>query len=622
MARARQPSGVRRIGPLAMLLAAIGPGELRGEVDGGITLGWRSVDVDGDRTKYRQHLNYDDGAWLKNLELDWRAAERPDESWRPDTLALRVSDLGGEPFERSRLTLERTGRYRLTYQRSVSEYVYDDLLIRPEDASIEASTGGDYRRFDFERVRDHAAFELQLAPRTEFALDYRRDRRDGDGTAPLDVSREEFVVERPIDETSQTVAASIAHTGERFSVTWTERYRRFDFDSSMFLAGFSEGLDPDGPTTLETYLLEQPYELEGFEHELSARIRPTQRLSLTGNVVLADVDVSLRALERVVGTDFTGAPLDERLTGRGDLDQQRRLIDIGASYAASDRLALFARVRAAEFEQSAALTYQPEGAADWDIDSVRLEAGAETALGRTLRAAVGAASESRDVAVRQQAEPFVDAADVDTDADGYFVRLWYRPVRRAELHLSWEDDSIDDPFTLASATSAERLRLRGRYRWPNGLSLTASYLDVDRRNDRSGWVADAERFDLRLAYAGTRLSWSAGAGRTDLSRSVDSLVVGGSRTVPFDLRYGARADTLDVAVSWRITERVTAGGSHRRFDNDRSFEVDRDDWRVFLRGRLDERYRWGLEYRDVDFQEGGIEDFRARLVEVSVGVDW
>ena len=52
------------------------------------------------------------------------------------------------------------------------------------------------------------------------------------------------------------------------------------------------------------------------------------------------------------------------------------------------------------------------------------------------------------------------------------------------------------------------------------------------------------------------------------------------------------------------------------------FEVNRDDWRAFLRGRLDERYRWGLEYRDVDFQEGGIEDFRARLVEVSVGVDW
>ena len=622
MARRRQTSGIRRIGPFALLLAALGPGALRGEVDGGFTLGWRSVDVDGDRAKYRQHLNYDDGAWLEDLEFDWRAGKNADTSWRPDALKVRLSDLGGQPFERARLALERTGRYRLTYERTVSEYVYDDLLILPGEASIEGSTGGDYRRFDFERVRDRAAFEYELTPRTAFALDYRRDRRDGDGTAPLDVSREEFVVERPIDETAQTVAASIAHSGERFGVTWTERYRRFDFDSSMFLAAFSEGLDPDAPTTLETYLLDQPYQLEALEHELSGRFQPTRRLSLTGNAVLADVDVSLRALERAVGTDFTGAPLDERLTGRGELDQQRRLIDVGASYAASERLALFARVRAAEFEQSAALTYQPDGAADWDIDSVRLEAGAETVLGRTLRAAVGAASESRDVAARQQAEPFVDAADVDTDADGYFVRVWYRPVRRAELHLSWEDDSIDDPFTLASATSAERLRLRGRYRWGNGLSLTASYLDVDRSNDRSGWVADAERLDLRVAYAGARLSWSAGVGRTDLSRSADSLVVGGARTVPFALRYGARADTVDVSSSWRVSDGLSIGGSYRRFDNGRSFEVNRDDWRAFLRGRLDQRYRWGLEYRDVDFQEGGIEDFRARLVEVSVGVDW
>ncbi len=241
---------------------------------------------------------------------------------------------------------------------------------------------------------------------------------------------------------------------------------------------------------------------------------------------------------------------------------------------------------------------------------------------RALRLAVGATTERRDVSARQSAAEAARLHERDTEADGYFVRAWYRPSRRAELHLAFEDDSIDDPFTLASPTSTTRYRLRGRYRFDNGISLTASYLATDRRNDRSGWHADAERFDVRAGYSGTRLALSAGLGRTDLSRSVDSLVMAGARQVLFDIDYLARADTVDASASWRLTGDISLGGSYRRYDNDRSFEVDRDDWRAFLRGRLDDRYRWGLEYRWFDFSEGGIEDFQASMLELSLGLAW
>jgi len=606
-------------GSLLLLAAAA-----RGEVSGELQLGWRSVDVDGDREKYRQHLNLRDGPWLPELELAWRAedAGRESDGWAPERLSLRLSDLGDEPYQHARVELERPGRYRLSYDRSESEYFYDDLLVRPEDASVEGSTGGDYRRFDFERVRDRLSLDLDLSARTELALGYERQRKRGDGTAPIDVSREEFVVARPIDETLDLVEASLAHARESFSVTLTERYRRFDFDSAMFLPGFSEGLDPDGPTSLDTFLLDQPYTLEAFEHELAARYRPTERLTLSGNVVLADVDVSLRAREAASGTDFSGAPLDVLLRGSGDVDQDRRLADVGVTFAVTDRLELFGRVRGTTLEQSASLDFEPAGAADWDIDGARVEAGVEAVVGPALRLAIGATAESRDVTTRQTVAG-VDQREIqDTDADGYFLRLWYRPSRHAELHLGYEDNSVDDPFSVASPTDTSRYRLRGRYRWDNGLSLTASYLATDRENAGSGWHADAERFDVRAGYSGARLSLSAGVGRTDISRSIDALVLAGTREALFDIDYLARADTVDAAVSWRLAGALSVGASFRRYDNGRSFDVDRDDWRAFLAGRLDDRYRWQVEYRGVDFQEGGIEDFDARLVELSLGMTW
>jgi hypothetical protein len=606
-----------------LLGAAAGPG--RAETSGTLLLGWRHVDVSGDGAAYDRHVNLRDGPWLPALELAWRDTDGTRGGappWRPDGIELRLSDLGDEPWRSARLAVRREDRYRFSWDRSESEYVRDDLLVRPENASVEGATGGDFRRFDLERVRDRLSLSVDATARTTLALGYERQRRSGDGTAPVDVSREVFVVQRPVDETLDTVEVGISHTRERFSLNWTERYRRFDFDSSLFLPGFSEGDSPDAPTALDTFVLDQPYTLDGFEHQLTLRYRPTDRLSLTGNLVAADVDVSLRARERAEGTAFTGAPLAERRLGSGDLDQDRRLVDLGAAWRVSERVELFARVRSVTLEQTAELAFEPDGSADWDIDGVRLETGAEWVPDRVLRLAAGATRERRDVRVRRSVAQAGDRRTRDTDSRGWFARAWYRPSRRTELHLAVEEDSIDDPFTLASPTSTTRYRLRGRHRFDAGITVTASYLATDRENGRSGWTADAERLDLRAAYSGERLALSAGLGRTDLARSVDSLVVAGTRAASFDIDYRARADTLDASASWRFTDALSLGASYRRYDNGRSFAVDRDDWRLFLRGRLDDRYRWGLEHRRVDYDEGGIEDFRSRILELSLGLAW
>jgi hypothetical protein len=356
------------------------------------------------------------------------------------------------------------------------------------------------------------------------------------------------------------------------------------------------------------------------------KARPTERLGVNFAVVRADVDLDLQASERSEGVDSSGAPFNREVIGSGNVDQDRALYDLGLDYGINDRVSVFARLRRVELEQSAASVFEDAAASDWDIETLRLEAGAELAVAQGLRVAAGWTVEQRDVSLRQQVAGEAGRDDRDTDADGYFARVWYRPSKHADVQLTVEDDSIDDPFTLASPTGSTRYRLRGRYRWDNGVTASASYLKTDRDNANSGWHADSEQMDVRLGYASQRLTLSAGVSTVDLSRTVDSLVIAGSRQALFAIDYGADADFLDAAATWRIRPDLSVGGSFRRYRNAGSFDVERDDARLFLRGVLSAGYQWGVEYRKVDFEEailnGGREAFDADQLEISVGVRW
>ena len=49
----------------------------------------------------------------------------------------------------------------------------------------------------------------------------------------------------------QSVELGMSHAWDRVTVSLTERYRTFDFDTPAFLPGASEGSDPEAPTRLD-----------------------------------------------------------------------------------------------------------------------------------------------------------------------------------------------------------------------------------------------------------------------------------------------------------------------------------------------------------------------------------
>lgn len=623
------PQAVRRLAAtgwgLAAVLAVV-PAWTVAASGGEIALGWRDVAVDGERAKYRQHVNLGDGVRLMDFRYDWhRAPPRAngnESGLTPDRLLVRLADLGGDPYERWDLEARRAGRYRARLSRQESEYFYEDLLVLPENASAEASTGGDFRHFDLRRTRDRADLTVEASERATLQLGFDRYRKRGDATTVLDIEREEFELERPVDETMESLSAAVSYAWDKVTATFTERFTRFDYASSQFLPSSSAGSEPDAPSELTLFFLDQPYDLDSREHRLDVRARPLPRLTVDVSGLLGEMDVDLAARERSQGIGFQGAPFSRDLSGEGDIDQDRSLYDLSAAYQLGRRVAVFAGLRRAELDQSGASRFEGAAGSDWDVDTSRLEGGVELTPSARVTLALGWTTERRETRYRQQSPDTLDTDDVATDADGYFLRLTYRPSPRADLLVSVEDNSIDDPFSLASPTDSNRYRVRARYRWDSGLSASASYLSTRRDNDTTGWNADSDELDLRLAYDGTRLYWSAGYARIELNRSVDALVLGGARQALFAIDYGAEANVTDATLGWRLAGETTLGASLRRYDNGGSFAVDRDDYRVFTSGRLGDRYRWGLSWRRIDFAEGGIEDFDADMVELQFGLRW
>lgn len=588
---------------------------------GHVSVGYREVDVSGDEGKYKQHVNLDDGARLFDLGIVFQPDRQADgPAGMPDRVELNASGLGGDPYESVRLRVQRYGSYRLTYDHRSSDYFYEDLLLAPEEASVEQSTGGDFHHFDFERKRDTLGLDLDLGSRARLNLGFARYEKRGDSTTVLDVEREEFELDKPIDESLDRYDLGFTYDWDHVSITLGQTWQDYDNASQIFLPGFSPGSEPDAPTSLDLFFLDQPYGFTSSDQHLSVRVRPSSRWILALDALAGDLDLDMTATERAQGIDYLGRPFDREDSGVADVDRDTLLLDASVAYLVNDRLQLNAGVRRYDLEQDGAVLFgEAAGESAWNIETTGFELGLDMSLTSSVTFSGGWSTEKRETLVSHSID---DVEAVDTDRDGFFARLSYRPNRRVKVTLSFEDDQIDDPYTLASATDARRYKARASYRWDNGLMVAASYRRTDYENDNTGWISESRQSDIRLTHAGDRLTVSLGAAFVELEREVDQLVTGGSRQDLFAISYGADADFWDGSVRWRVIERVDLTASYRAYDNEGSFSVDRDDLRAGVEFLLPADYALLLSYRNVDYDEDDLESFDVDVWELALRFRW
>ncbi|MDH3419457.1 MAG: hypothetical protein OEQ25_05105 [Gammaproteobacteria bacterium] len=588
---------------------------------GSVSLGVRNVEVGGAVTKYREDVNLDDGVRLFDLRL--RYAPQRDAESIVDRIDLNASNLGGDPYESISLSVQKYGAYNLKLDHRRSEYFYEDTIVPAALASIESVTGGDFHTFDFERVRDTASLDLTLSPDTKLSFGLERQTRTGDSTTTLDIQRDEFELDRPIDESLNALTAGIQHSWDKVTVVFQEEIKKFENTNEMFLPGASAGTNPLDPADLQFFFLDQSYDFDSQAHLIRVLANPTTRFQLRAALRREDLDLDMDASERSDGIDFTGAPFATDLSGAAIIGRDLDFDEVDFEFNANERLRLVGGVRSSSLDQRGSLIFGPDaGAGAWEIDTDGLEIGVEFAARANLLFSVGLSNEERDSAGSHAFVGAQSASRIVTDRDGFFARARYESEQGLELTASIEENSIDNPFALASATDNIRYKLGIRHRWDNGVSLTGSHRRTDVENDNSGWASDTEQTAIRLSYRDARLQVSGGFTSVDTARSVDQLVTAGLRQNLFLISYTADSTFVDASARWLVNDRISIGGEVRRYENDGSFALDRDDFRAFVDVRLTDDYSLELAYREFDYLEDTFDDYDAEILQVAIRLDW
>lgn len=597
---------------------------------GRFVLGFRSVDVSGADRKYREDLNLDDGPRLSHFDVLYEP-ESEEVRALVDRVRIDLDDLGGDPFESLSLSFEKRGRYSLDYSRIESDYFYEDQLFPVEVQSVRNARTGDFHHFDFTRVRDRAKLALDLSPRAKAHVGFERWQKTGESTTTIDIQRDEFEFDRPIDETLQDYVAGFQYSWDRITLAIEERYREYENAYEIFLPGASQGENPTDSSALDFFFLDQPYDYDSLESTLRLVARPTSRWTIRASGTLQELGLDLHADERSQGTGFSGAPFTTDATGEGEIDRDATLVDVDVAYQVSARVAVVGGAWVRDLDQDGDFLFDgTPRKGRWEIETQGARAGVQYAPTTELTLTAGLRTEEREVRsgwIEGAGE--LELEEEDTSHDGWFGNVSWRPRRDLSLTLDYEDSSYDDPFTLVSPTDRSRLSLRGRWGGGEGAWVSASYLLRESENrgapSTGGFDSDWTQADARVGWRGGGLDASIGYGVLDVERRADRVV---NDTVFLPIDYSIDTDFIDGRVTWAATEAVRLGGSFRLYDTGGALfgtgGLDREDLRVFGEYAFDEGYLLQLGYRTIDYDEKSFDfdDYDADILELGVGYRW
>ena len=588
---------------------------------GSVSVGARSVDVDGAATKFREDINLDDGMRVFDANVHYQPAERGSGI---DRLDLDATGLGGDPFETVHLSVRRYGAFSLKVDRHSSDYFYEDTILPAALASVTGSTRGDVHHFDFKRIRNNAALDMDLTPATQLSFGLEHQTRTGNSTTTLDLQRDEFELNRPLDESLNGLTVGLRHSWDHITLVVDEQLHDFKNTSELVLPGTSPGSNVTDPATLQLFMADQSYDYTSHTHGVRLLAKPTAKLDLNAGWRAENLDLDMQAHESSQGTTFAGAPFTSTLQGPAVVGRDITVADFNFGYALGERIRVIGGARHSRLSQDGGITYGTSvGTGTWDIDTDGWEAGFEYAVTSTLLVSAGWSTETRtdDRSWTLDTDSSIDPNE-KTSRDGYFARLLLRRTGGLELTASVEDNTINDPFALASPTASRRYKVGLKRRFGNGLSINGTYRKTDVDNSNSGWLADTKQADVRILYQRDRLQVSAGYSEIDVKRSIDQLVTAGTVQRLFLIDYAADSALWDASARWQINPRYSIGGELRAYDNYGSFRLARDDRRAFLDVALGMTYALRVSYRNVDYREDAYDNYDARLLEVALRVRW
>ena len=610
---------------IVLALSVVSPLRAQGKFSGDFLFSFRFVDTSGPGAefKYKSDLNLRRGARLSSFNLSFA----PENGFKKyfDRLDVRVFNLGGDPYESISVGLLKYGRFEVRYDRRKSAYFYQDLT------RTDFGTVYDFFTFDFERVQDSGAAKIWLTKDVGIYFDFNRYTKKGVSTTSLDVQRIEFEFEKPIQEESREATFGIDLRHGRYSVLLEEKFLDYRNENSYFLPGYADGgPDAEYPSSLNSFFMNQPYNLTGNRHSLRFTARPIGRLLVSGSGQLYNLNEDLSYSEAASGLNYLNRKFQYALSGEGRFDRDMQLAHVNVHYPLFRRFSLMGAFRFHNFDQNADLTTDGETTSqDFGYKTWGADAGAQYEFSPALILTLGYRFEKRKLENLETVD-----YEFDTTQNGGFGKIRWDISRDIKITLDYEHSGYQNPYTLISPTSYDRLRMAAKYR-AGAVNINASYLWNGTKSDL-GYIdivpfkTSRNQFSLRAGYHGDKFLAFAGyaflQSKREGTRRVESppSFAGPAGAFLWEILYEGKGHILDANIRFNVGQALRAGGYALYYSNAGSYEVNRTTLKLFLEYGFAGGSLAQAGYRYVNFQEtrGGFNDYKAGIVELSFGFRW
>lgn len=619
------------------------------DVDAATTAGYRFVDHDGSKGKYREDYDLRPGGRLFNLSMDGDS-DTPDAT-AVDRFHLELDTPGNEPVSHFRLTAKDRERFdfRANFTRSRYKYAVPQLY--------EAAVPGDDQiadLHDFDIVRTNGAVDLTVRPKhlPPLHLGYRLYNRDG-GKGSTSTVRipggDTFVVRAPFD-----TATNVGLLGTNFrafdtDVFFEQEFRHVERDMTLRDPLDPDGLDPTDSSILDAYQSDEDDRIDIPATTVRLRRTVGDSLDLTAAYFFSHAHLSFDRDQLRDGTSNVPG-LDDTATasGEGHANLTTHIADLETTFHVSERVRLYGTYRYNDRSQDGSFDEVSNAgflAADTE-DDVRLhrftgEVELQPRESLLLRGGMRFSHRDADLSPARQS--------TTTDTYGAVGSLTYRPRPFLDLFAKYENVQIDDPYRVPGSeistpplpdretalTFVNRgsagLGLKPRDWVEIRYRLTADSLENDTYDGRAWALGNTVSLVLSPVAgltATTSYTWRERDRHADilvapLYEPTRSLEKGTENILVSVLRYDFRLLGQRWSGGWTMSffdsdstlrPRLESGGGEKT-----AFDLDRIDGGAFLTLL----HRWlepTVEFRMIDYHQDPLDDddYRATIAVLKV----
>lgn len=575
------------------------------EFSGSFMIGYRGVDVDGKQEKYKEDYNLQDGPRLFHFDLFYKPNGKVKKLF--DSLSLHVYNFGGDPWESFGINVAKYGKFKFKFEHTKSNYFYNDMM-----------KGHDFHTFDFDRVTDAGHLKVWFGKHIQLFLDFERYTKKGNSTTSLDISRDEFEFDKPVDETSNEIAVGLNFSFKGFSLYLEEKLTDYKNDYHYFLPGMSYGEASDDSAMLNYFYLSQPFDFRAWTHTFRLSARPIDDLLIKASARFGTQDLRYSYSEDQMGTSYLGTDFTNNWTGSGEFDKKFQLFDVDLTYLISNKLALVAAFRLNNLEEDGMWEiYGADMETAWEIKNTAFEGGIQYQANPMFGITLGFRSEQRDVTMEGHEED-------PTKRTGFFGTVRLKPTKKMRIMADYQYGSYTDPFTPVSATDFHRFKVTGKYAC-SGYYLNLSYLYklAENKNDE-GWESERSQFSVRLGHHGKTWGINAGYGLIYAKQMGDRDFVFYGSPATWNILYEGRTNMFDGYLYAKLKNGLKLGFYANYYKNDGSWELKRTLFKPYVKMKFCGGFMGELAYRYVKFEEllYGYNDYTANIVEISFGYHW